>query len=215
MGGTVGGTVGTALATDALAAPPREPNTYAPPATATSAPTPRAAKRPALLDAGAPSIEVAERDTEGAVAGPVWRASNCGTVAPDAIGGAPASCAPGTEPPGTAGEGEVSVMPRIGAMATASRRAFQKSAPVCHRSAGFTETALASTASTGSLTVAPRARGVGRRSAFPDETASCKKSSPSSASRPVSTSTTMSAIANTSVHGPVDPCARENCSGAP
>ena len=41
------------------------------------------------------------------------------------------------------------------------------------------------------------------------------KSSPSSGSRPVMTSTKTSASANTSVHGPVEPCARENCSGAP
>src|SRR5438046_2961518 len=70
-------------------------------------------------------------------------------------------------------------------------------------------------ASTASETTAPRARGVGRAVGFDEAKASCMKSSPSSGSRPVRTSTATSASANTSVHGPVAPCVRVNCSGAP
>lgn len=76
-------------------------------------------------------------------------------------------------------------------------------------------TALAKTASTSSVTVAPRPRGVGRRDGFADETASCKKSSPSRGSRPVTISATMSASEKTSVQGPVEPWVLVNCSGAP
>jgi hypothetical protein len=53
---------------------------------------------------------------------------------------------------------------------------------------------------------------MGSRLAMP----SWRKSAPSSEGAPPRiTSTAMSAIAKTSVHGPVEPCERLNCSGAP
>ena len=170
------------------------PSRYTAAASATTPPTPRPQTSLALL-AGAPLAALPPR-----------------VVAVDAGG----SQAPtGGDPGRVAAVGPVSVTPRIGAMATARRSAFQNSPAVCQRSVGLTATALARTSSTSSLTDAPSVRGVGRRSGLLDETASWMKSSPSSASRPMRASTTMSASANTSVHGPVDPCVRENCSGAP
>ena len=87
---------------------------------------------------------------------------------------------------------------------------------VAKRSAGATASAVAKTRSTASGTSTPRARGVGRREGSRLATASCMKSLPSSAARPPRRiSTRISAMAKTSVHGPVAPCERLNCSGAP
>ena len=167
-----------------------------------------------MLDAAAcPSRPGAERDTEGAVAS----GDEGSQLAATALTG-PLGEVAGPRDVGAVADtgcGDVSVMPRIGAIATARRSAFQNSPAVCHRSVGLTAIALAMTDSTESLTVAPSVRGVGRRSGFDEETASWMKSSPSSASRPVTVSTTMSASENTSVHGPVEPTVRVNCSGAP
>ncbi|MFT3768803.1 MAG: hypothetical protein QM820_25440 [Minicystis sp.] len=65
------------------------------------------------------------------------------------------------------------------------------------------------------MTWTPNERGVGRRAGSRLAKAICMKSSASMAARPRITSTRISAMAKTSVHGPVAPCERLNCSGAP
>ena len=88
--------------------------------------------------------------------------------------------------------------------------------PVCQRSAGLTASALANTASTSSLTVAPSVRGVGRRSGFADgdgelhEVVALERLAPGEHldedERRARTRRST---------GPSTPCVRENCSGAP
>jgi hypothetical protein len=86
----------------------------------------------------------------------------------------------------------------------------------CQRSTTFSATAFLNTASTSSLTSIPYSRGVGRRSGFCDANASCMNCWPPSVGAPPRiTSSITSAIWNTSVHGPVAPYVRSNCSGEP
>jgi hypothetical protein len=175
---------------------------------AASAATPSPTKRPILPEPDVRPVVVV------AVRGTVATAAAMGTCGSDvaAIVGALAT-ASGTGGMLRAGIG--SVIPRIGSRRRAWRSAFQNSPADCQREVGLMATACAKTASTSSLTAAPSVRGVGLRSVLAAATASCRKSSPSRGSLPERSSAMMSARENTSVHGPVAPCVRENCSGAP
>ena len=99
---------------------------------------------------------------------------------------------------------------------TAWWSAAQSCPMVRKRLAGETASAVRKTCSTASVTASPKARGVGRCMGSRLATASCMRSAPSSAGAPPrSISTRISAIAKTSVQGPVAPWVRLNCSGAP
>ena len=105
---------------------------------------------------------------------------------------------------------------RTGPSASITRlRSDQKASTDAYRSEGSTVTARAKTASTSADLVFLRRASDGRSSPRVDAAPSSSMVSPASGARPLTSSRSTSASANTSVHGPVVPIARENCSGAP
>jgi hypothetical protein len=100
------------------------------------------------------------------------------------------------------GSGGCSGSPDSRAAASSASQNFPQSAK---RSRGSTASACFSTFSMASGAATPKAARVGRCSGSADWTNSCAASEPSSATRPVTASTSTRASANTSVHGPVAP----------